>query len=117
LKGFTPHERERFLAIAHTASGLPEIGEADVVRPTCEIVNARDDQVVCELTERIAAEDDALQGRMWGLVAEFGLIDARRTYSIIEARLKAIEQLERALKDGLRKSRTSATSSSRTPGC
>lgn len=65
-----------------------------------EIVNAREDQVVRELMERIEAEDDAFQGRMWGLVAEFGLIDARRTYSIIEARLSTIEQLERALREG-----------------
>lgn len=102
LAGFTPNERKRFLAIAHTASGLPEIDQGDVVRLMREIVNAREDQVVRELMERIEAEDDAFQDRMWGLVAEFGLIDARRTYSIIEARLKTIEQLERALADGAR---------------
>jgi hypothetical protein len=100
LKNFTPAERARFLAIAHTASGLPEIEETDVLKLMREIVNAREDQVVRELMERIEAEDDAFQGRMWGLVAEFGLIDARRTYSIIEARLKTIEQLERALAEG-----------------
>jgi hypothetical protein len=102
LAGFTPNERKRFLAIAHTASGLPEIDERDVLALMREIVNAREDQVVRELMERIEAEDDAFQDRMWGLVAEFGLIDARRTYSIIEARLKTIEQLERALKEGAR---------------
>lgn len=100
LEGFTPNERKRFLAIAHTASGLPEIDEGDVLKLMREIVNAREDQVVRELMERIEGEDDAFQDRMWGLVAEFGLIDARRTYSIIEARLKTIEQLERALKKG-----------------
>jgi len=100
LKNFTPAERARFLTIAHTASGLPEIDESDVLKLMREIVNAREDQVVRELMERIEAEDDALQGRMWALVAEFGLIDARRTYSIIEARLKTIEQLERALREG-----------------
>jgi hypothetical protein len=102
LERFTPNERKRFLAIAHTASGLPEIDEGDVLKLMREIVNAREDQVVRELMERIEAEDDAFQDRMWGLVAEFGLIDARRTYSIIEARLTTIEQLERALKDGAR---------------
>jgi hypothetical protein len=100
LKNFTPTERNRFLAIARTASGLPEIDDGDVVKLMREIVNAREDQVVRELMERIEAEDDALQGRMWALVAEFGLIDARRTYSIIEARLSTIEQLERALAEG-----------------
>lgn len=100
LEGFTPNERKRFLAIAHTASGLPEIEEGDVVQLMREVVNAREDQVVRELMDRIESEDDAFQGRMWGLVAEFGLIDARRTYSIIEARLKTIEQLERALAEG-----------------
>lgn len=102
LERFTPAERGRFLAIANTASGLPEIDQADVLKLMREIVNAREDQVVRELMERIEAEDDALQGRMWGLVAEFGLIDARRTYSIIEARLSTINQLERALREGAR---------------
>lgn len=100
LEGFTPNERKRFLAIAHTASGLPEIDDSDVVQLMREVVNAREDQVVRELMDRIETEDDAFQGRMWGLVAEFGLIDARRTYSIIEARLRTIEQLERALAEG-----------------
>ena len=100
LEGFTPNERKRFLAIAHTASGLPEIEEGDVLQLMREVVNAREDQVVRELMDRIETEDDAFQGRMWGLVAEFGLIDARRTYSIIEARLKTIVQLERALAEG-----------------
>ncbi len=100
LKNFTPNERKRFLAIAHTASGLPEIDQSDVLKLMREIVNAREDQVVRELMERIEGEDDAFQGRMWNLVAEFGLIDARRTYSIIEARLSTIEQLERALAEG-----------------
>jgi Histidine kinase-, DNA gyrase B-, and HSP90-like ATPase len=102
LEGFTPNERKRFLVIAHTASGLPEIEDSDVVQLMQEVVNAREDQVVRELMDRIETEDDAFQGRMWGLVAEFGLIDARRTYSIIEARLRTIEQLERALAEGAR---------------
>lgn len=100
LEDFTPAERSRFHAIANMASDLPEIDDGDVVKLMREIVNAREDQVVRGLMERIEAEDDAFQGRMWGLVAEFGLIDARRTYSIIEARLTTIQQLERALREG-----------------
>jgi hypothetical protein len=100
LKGLTPSERDRFLMIAEVASGLPEVEDADVLKLMREIVNAREDQVVRELMERIEAEDDAFQARMWKLVGEFGLIDARRTYSIIKARLATITQLERALTDG-----------------
>ncbi len=100
LEPFTSGERKRFLAIAHSASQLPEIEQQDVVKLMSEIVNAREDQVVRELMERIEAEDDAFQPRMWGLVAEFGLIDARRTHSIIDARLATLVQMERALSEG-----------------
>jgi len=100
LEPFTSGERKRFLAIAHSASQLPEIDQTDVLKLMREIVNAREDQVIRELMERIEAEDDAFQPRMWGLVAEFGLIDARRTHSIIDARLATLVQLERALEAG-----------------
>lgn len=37
---------------------------------------------------------------MWKLVHQFGLIDARRLYSIIRARLETISRLKEALESG-----------------
>ena len=65
-----------------------------------EVVTAREDKAVRELMESISAEDEAIQVRMWNLVKEFGLIDARRTMSLVEARLRTIENLQVAVRSG-----------------
>ena len=48
----------------------------------------------------IAEEDEPTQERMWALVAEFGLIDARRTATKIQARIGVINKLEELVKGG-----------------
>ena len=65
-----------------------------------EVVNAFQDKAVKELMEHVKVEDEGFQGKFWGLVREFSLIDARKNYSIIKARLETIERLDRAIQAG-----------------
>ena len=102
LQDFTAAERRPLLRVAATVSRLPEITADGVDELMRSVVPARSDLVVRQLMEQIDAEDDPVQERMWGLVAQFGLIDARKTLSIIEARLETIDRLREALSTGAR---------------
>jgi len=77
-----------------------EIEPEDVVDFVGQVVNAYNDASVRDLIEAIEAEDDVQRQTLWTLVHEFGLIDARRKASIIEARLATIDQLEKAVQAG-----------------
>lgn len=100
LEPFTPTERRGLLKIAATTSQLPETSAEDVERIMRDVVNARSDTVVRQLMERINDEEGPVQERMWALVHEFGLIDARRVLSLVEARLSTIRRLQEALAAG-----------------
>jgi Histidine kinase-, DNA gyrase B-, and HSP90-like ATPase len=100
LENYSRREREKMLQIAAVASKLPEISSDQVEDLMEDIVNSRSDQVVRDLMDEIVAEPEETQDRIWALVAEFGLIDARRTLSIVEARLGTIKRLRKALKKG-----------------
>ena len=65
-----------------------------------EVVNGFKDQAVRELIERVKVEDEGFQDNFWGLVREFSLIDARRNYSIVQARLQTIDRLDAAIRAG-----------------
>ena len=65
-----------------------------------EVVNGFKDRAVRELMERVQYEDEGFQTNFWGLVREFSLIDSRKNYSIIQARLGTIERLDAAIKAG-----------------
>jgi len=67
-----------------------------------DLVNAREDKYVRGLMEAIEETDEAVQPRLWELVREFGLIDARRTHTLVGARLEAIEKLKELLNTGAR---------------
>jgi hypothetical protein len=105
LKLFEPYtkaEQAQLLKLAVNASKLPEITSDGLVELMQSVVDARSDAAVRQLIEEIEASDEAVQTRMWDLVRQFGLIDARRTYSIIQARLKTISKLKGALAAGAR---------------
>jgi hypothetical protein len=100
LRDLTPKEQQGMMKIAEQASKFPEMGPADVRDLMGQVLNAREDRIVRALMEEIADEDDPFQERMWKLVHDFGLLDARRNLTIIEARLKTIEKLKEAVLRG-----------------
>jgi hypothetical protein len=102
LRDFTGSERDRYLRLAETASRWPEQTPEGLVELMKSVVDAQADTVVRAMIEEIEDFDDALQPRMWNLVREFGLIDARRTYTIIDARLRTIAKLKQAVEAGAR---------------
>lgn len=102
LEPFTKTERDGLLRVAVNASKLPEMTGEGLVELMRSVVDARSDTAVRQLIEEIEASDEAVQPRMWELVRQFGLIDARRTYTIIQARLSTIAKLRTALDAGAR---------------
>lgn len=101
LEPFTKTERRRLINVAKAVSKIGEIDSAGVAATMRSVVDAQSDRTVRELMERIESEDDdPTQEKMWQLVAEFGLVDARRNLSIIEARLATIGNLRRAVETG-----------------
>ena len=100
LEPFTKSERRRLLAVAKAVSKISEIDSAGIAQTMRSVVDAQSDRAVRELMERIEEEDDPFQDKMWQLVSEFGLVDARRNLSIIEARLATIRNLKRAVNQG-----------------
>lgn len=102
LEPFTANERKGYRRIAQNLARLPESSPEDVRNLMEQVINARSDVAVRELMEQIQDEEDPVQERMWKLVHEFGLIDARRLLSIIEARIHTIERLREAVVTGAR---------------
>lgn len=101
LTDFTKTERKRLLNVARSISKLPEVDEQGLVDTMRTVVNAQSDRAVREMMEEIdSSEDDVTQIRMWSIVQQFGLIDARRNLSIIEARLATIGKLRSAIESG-----------------
>ena len=102
LVNSTRAEKAQILKIAAAVAKLPEIEPEDVRDIVQGVMDAREDVMVRSLMEEINAEDEPFQERMWQLVHEFGLIDARRNLSLIEARIMTIEKLETAVSNGSR---------------
>ena len=102
LEGLTSREQRAFLGVASKIGRVPEIEQDQVVTIMRSVIDSRSEVQVREMMERIEEEDDPVQERMWRLVAEFGLIDARRLASVIEARLATIEKLQATLEGGAR---------------
>lgn len=100
LEVYTAREKRAMLGVAGKLARLPEIEQADVNVIMRSVVDSRSDVQVRQLMEQIEEEDEPVQDRMWSLVAQFGLIDARRLMSVIEARIATIEKLQKALDEG-----------------
>jgi Histidine kinase-, DNA gyrase B-, and HSP90-like ATPase len=100
FKPFTRVERTQFTKIAVNASKLPEMDANGLVGLMRSVVDANSDAAVRGMIEEIEASDENVQPRMWQLVRQFGLIDARRVLTIIEARIETIRRLRDALATG-----------------
>lgn len=100
LKDFTETEQRHLADIARKASLIGDPDPSEVHDFMVEVVNGFKDKAVRELMERVQYEDEDFQTSFWGLVREFSLIDSRKNYSIIQARLETIERLDAAIKAG-----------------
>lgn len=100
LRQFTSREQTAFKTIGKRLAKMPEASSDDVTDLMMQIMDSYDDKSVREMIERIGEEDETTQERMWDLIAEFGLIDARRTATKVQARMQVIEKLEHLVKSG-----------------
>lgn len=102
LQDYTTRERTSLVRVATSLSRIPEISAREVESVMRDVVNSRSDVVVRQMMEAIEDEEDFVQERIWKLVQEFGLIDARRTMTLIESRLDTITRLRGAIEKGAR---------------
>lgn len=100
ISDFTSTEQRILGEIAQRVSRIGEPEPQEVHDFMVEVVNGYKDRAVRELIDRVQFEDEGFQSSFWGLVREFSLIDARKNYSIIKARLETIERLEAAIQAG-----------------
>ena len=100
IQDFTGTEQRHLGDIAKKAAQIGDPDPAEVHDFMVEVVNGFKDKAVRELIERVKVEDEGFQSNFWSLVREFSLIDARRNYSIIQARLETIDRLDAAIKAG-----------------
>ncbi len=100
LEDFTSQEQRVFHGIGSRLAGLPEVQPEEVSDLLLDIMDSYDDKSVREMIEHIGEESEPTQERMWALVAEFGLIDARRTATKVQARMQVIKKLEELVEGG-----------------
>ncbi len=100
LKDFTATEQRHLGDIARKISQIGDPEPSEVHDFMVEVIDGFKDKAVRELMERVQFEDEGFQSNFWGLVREFSLIDARKNYSIIQARLGTIDRLGAAIKAG-----------------
>ncbi|MCJ7509666.1 MAG: ATP-binding protein [Dehalococcoidia bacterium] len=102
LSDFTQPEQRAFRAIGARLAKIPEIAPEHVEGLMGDLLAGHSDKAVREMIDAINAAQPDQQDLIWPLVAEFGLIDARRLKSIIEARLAVIAKLRALVQGGAR---------------
>ena len=96
----TPDERQRMMRVTRAVAKIPAIDVDEARALVSSIVDAHEDTIIRELLERIDSSAPGFQTQIWEVVQRFGLIDARRNQTIIEARLKTIAELRRFVASG-----------------
>ena len=99
---FTDSEKRLYARIAEQVSRIPEISQRDTITIMQSIVDARDDVQIRKMWEAIDVLNEDIQPHLWHIIDQFGLIDARRNLTVINARIEAIDQLKRYVIDGAR---------------
>ncbi len=100
LERLTAQERERLRRVVLAISRIPAIDPIEARDLVSAVVDAHEDTIIRELLESIDDIAPDSQTAMWDIVRRFGLIDARRNQTLIEARLKAIAELRRFVDKG-----------------
>lgn len=100
LERLTPEERNRMTRVARAIAGIPAIDLDEARSLVRSVADAHEDTIVRGLLENIDASEPDFQSRIWDVVQQFGPIDARRNQTVIEARLKAINELRHFVDSG-----------------
>lgn len=100
MERLTPEERQRMVRVTRAVSKIPAIDVDEARALVGSVVDAHEDTIVRELLESIDSSTPDFQTQIWDVVQRFGLIDARRNQTIIQARLKTIAELRRFVARG-----------------
>ena len=100
LDRLTVDEQSRMRRVVTAISKIPEIELDDARDLVQSLVDAHEDTIVRGMLEEIDQNAADSQALLWDLVRRFGLIDARRNQTIIQARLTAIAELRKFVQGG-----------------
>ncbi len=98
----TPLEQRQMRRVVKAISMIQELDIKEGKKLVQSVVDSRSDSIIRSLLENIDSKEPDFQTEVWNIIRQFGLIDARRNQTIIEARLKAIEELQRFIHEGAR---------------
>ena len=100
LERLTPEERKRITRVARAVAKIPAIDPEEARALVESVVDAHQDTIVRQLLEELDASEPDFQTHIWEVINEFGLIDARRNQTVIDARLRAIAELRQFVDTG-----------------
>lgn len=83
----------RFSTVAEALAELPEVDEDRLVDLMTHVMGARETSAAEELTQAIELEGDPQAPELWRLLAEVGVLDARRAADLLRVRVETLEQL------------------------
>lgn len=93
-------EQRRMKKVVVAISRIPEITIHEARELIKSVLNTHSDYIIRDLLEHIDSSKPDFQTKIWDTIRQFSLIDARRNQSIIEARLNAIDKLQRLVDEG-----------------
>lgn len=100
LQSFTPRERTNLLRVRDQLADAIGLTADDLLGAMQSIANAYGDSAIRQMWDEIDDEAPDVQSRIWRIIHDFGLIDARRNLTLIRARLDAIDRLKSYVRGG-----------------
>ena len=100
LRSFTSKERVNLLRVRDQLADAVGLSSDDLLDAMQSIANAYGDSAIRQMWDEIDDEAPDVQTRIWKIIHDFGLIDARRNLTLINTRLDAIDRLKRYVHEG-----------------
>ena len=100
LQSFTPRERTNLLRVRDQLADAIGLTADDLLGAMQSIANAYGDSAIRQMWDEIDDEAPDVQSRIWRIIHDFGLIDARRNLTLIRTRLEAIDRLKKYVAEG-----------------
>ena len=100
LRSFTPRERTNLLRVRDQLADSIGLTADDLLGAMQSIANAYGDSAIRQMWDEIDDEAPDVQSRIWRIIHDFGLIDARRNLTLIRTRLEAIDRLKKYVTEG-----------------
>ena len=97
---FTKGEQEQYMRAAKIFAGFDGMDSDNLFEAMQGLVNAHSDVHIRQMWEDLDRESPNVQEKIWEIIHRFSLIDDRRSHTLVEARLRAINELKQFVREG-----------------